>query len=310
MFTWMAKKVLRSRSSIVQIGGQAISKMLSGVLEREFIKKEINWSGRSSCLLLSFDVDFPEDALALPRIVELLTPHQIGASFACVGRWVQDYPQAHQAVIEAGYELFNHSFSHPELINSPDHFVSFRDDLNERRWHELSLPEKKREIYRCQEIVRQRLGYDMQGFRAPHFGNVQIDELYPVLEELGLSYSSSKLAPRGNLLGVPVMEGTVLEIPVTTCPRHPFTSLDSWHAYYARGGWHRDDFFETLEEQFRRAIQNRGLTCIYLDPKDSDRLDFARLFALIASLAEKCWTPNYADFASWWRNEHGVGAQA
>ena len=45
MFTWMAKKVLRSRSSIVQIGGQAISKMLSGVLEREFIKKEIELNG-------------------------------------------------------------------------------------------------------------------------------------------------------------------------------------------------------------------------------------------------------------------------
>jgi len=274
-------------------------------MERVFAEKCIDWNGHSSCLLLSFDVDFPEDALALPDIAGQLGKFALGASFACVGRWVKDYPDAHRAVLEKGYELFNHTYSHPELVNSSEHFVSARDDLNPRRWDELSQSEKEEEIRRCQDIVGEILGYRMRGFRAPHFGNVEPAELYPLLEGLKLDYSTSMLAPRAARLGLPVASGGLLEIPVTTCPDHPFTSLDSWHAFYARGGWHCDDFGELLQKRLQRAVGFRGLTNIYLDPKDRERFDFDRFFTFVASLEGDCWVPTYTDFCDWYRRDHG-----
>jgi len=274
-------------------------------MERVFADEGIDWNGHASCLLLSFDVDFPEDAMALPEIVEQLGQYSIGANFACVGRWVEDYPDVHRAVLEKGYELFNHTYSHPELVNSPDHFVSEREDLSPRKWQDLSLPEKEEEIRRCQECVGEILGYRMRGFRAPHFGNVEPEELYPILKGLELDYSTSMLAPRATRLGLPVTSGELLEIPVTTCPEHPFTSLDSWHAFYARGGWHRDDFGDLLQKRLRKAAEFHGLTNIYLDPKDRERLDFDRLFAFFASLEGDCWVPSYSEFCEWHSRVYG-----
>ena len=44
----------------------------------------------------------------------------------------------------------------------------------------------------------------------------------------------------------------------------------------------------------------RGLTNIYLDPKDAERLEFARIFDMLAASADECWSPTYSEFAEWW----------
>jgi len=253
--------------------------------------------------LLSFDVDFPEDCDALPRVAERLAQHGVKASFACVGRWVEEFADEHGAVLPGGNELVNHSYSHPELINAPGRFVSRRNDLNERRWEDLSLDEREQEIARCQQAVHDTLGVTMRGFRAPHFGNVDPMPLYSVLAAAGFVYSTSMLSPRGRKFGLPVLEQGVVEIPVTTCPRHPLSSLDSWHAFYARDGWHGADFGEVLEAQLQRAVRSGGITNIYLDPKDTERFDFDRFLERSLALGDDCWITTYSDFADWFRQQ-------
>jgi polysaccharide deacetylase len=305
----LARVLLSSRSRGVQMAAQPLAGWLARTMEGAFASAVPDWNGRRSCLLLSFDCDFPEDALALPDIAAELARGGLRASFAAVGRWVEDYTDAHRAVVEAGHELFNHSYGHPELANSPRHFVSFRSDLNPRRWMELSATEQRNEIDRCQQVVDATLGVRMQGFRVPHFGNVDLAALHGMLDELGLAYSTSMLAPRGPHLGLPVHYGSVLEIPVTTCPRHPFASLDSWHAFHAKGGWHRHDFSRVLRQRLGRGIAKGLLTNIYLDPKDRQRLDFAELFGVLASYQGECWMPTYAEFTQWWNaRQPGDGA--
>jgi hypothetical protein len=228
------------------------------------------------------------------------------ASFACVGRWVRDYPDEHRAVVEAGHELLNHTWSHPELINAPGKFVSHREDLNPREWPTLSPREQREEVERCHEAVVDVLSYEMRGFRAPHFGKVEVEVVYPWLVELGLIYSSSVLASRGRRYGMPVWEGEILEIPVTTCPLHPHSSLDSWHAFYARGGWHRHDFADLLISRLEAATRFGGLTNIYLDPKDVSRFGFGEVLAWVAEAGDRCWAPTYSEFVDWFR-DHGDG---
>lgn len=282
-----------------QLASHLAPGLIRTAVDEEFRRAGINWNSHRSCLLLSFDVDFPEDCDALPAVAERLAAHGIAASFACIGRWVEDYPDPHRVVLDAGHELVNHSYSHPELVNAPGRFVSRRDDLNPRRWAELSLAERNDEIVRCQQAVQDTLGVTLRGFRAPHFGNVDPMPLYPLLADQGLVYSTSMLSPRGRRLGVPVIEQGVVEIPVTTCARHPLSSLDTWHAFHARSGWHADDFAEVLQAQLQRAVDCGGITNIYLDPKDTERFDFDAFLSRAASLGTDCWVARYGEFADW-----------
>jgi peptidoglycan-N-acetylglucosamine deacetylase len=298
-----ATRLARSQGRVAQLTSHLAPTLVTGPIDRAFTDAATSWNGRRSCLLLSFDVDFPEDCDALPRVAERLTAHGLTASFACVGRWVEEFPDEHGAVLNSGHELVNHSYSHPELVNAPGRFVSRRSDLNERRWEDLSLAERQDEIGRCQQAVFDTLGVTMRGFRAPHFGNVDPMPLYPLLSAGGFVYSTSMLAPRGPHFGLPVVAQGVVEIPVTTCPRHPLSSLDTWHAFYARDGWHADDFGKLLEMQLRRAVHSTGITNIYLDPKDIERFDFDRFLEQARALGDDCWIATYGDFADWYRQQ-------
>ena len=307
MLAKAAKRILRTRTGPIQMCAQAFAPYFNRLMLGEFGEAEIDWNGRRSCFLLSFDCDFPEDALSMPSIAEMLKARGLCASFACVGRWVEEYPDVHLNVLSTGCELFNHSYSHPELKNSPSHFVSSRDDFNPRRWSDLSREEKRDEVLKCQQVVRETLGYEMCGFRVPHFGNVDPTEIHELLAEAGLRYSTSQLAPSGPRFGIPFYRERVLEIPVTSCPRHPFTSFDSWHALYARGGWHKRDFFDVLKSRMEACNSYRGLTNIYLDPKDAEKLEFTRIFDLLAS-SDDCWSPTYGEFVEWWSGSYGQAA--
>ncbi len=293
-------RVLASRSRPVQLLGQVVARPLATTMDRAFRDSGISWNGRASCLLLSFDCDFPEDVFALPALLELMHDYEVGGSFACIGRWVADYPDEHRVILEHDQEILNHSFSHPELVNAPGRFVSVRDDLTERRWSELTLEEKAHEVVECQRVILEVLGQQARGFRAPHFGNVDPADLYDILESEQLKYSTSMLAARGEQFGLPVWKGGVLEIPVTTCPQHPFASLDTWHAKYARGGWHRDDFFDLLQDRLLRAVEFGAITNIYLDPKDIEPIQFERFISFVAELSDDCWSPTYSQFTEWY----------
>ncbi len=301
----LAARLARSQGRVAQLTSLLAPALVTGPIDETFRKAELSWNGRRSCLLLSFDVDFPEDCDALPRVVESLSSHGVVASFAAVGRWVEEFPDDHRAIVEGGHELVNHSYSHPELVNAPGRFVSRRSDLNECRWEHLSLYERRTEISRCQQVVEAILGVQMRGFRAPHFGNVDPLPLYPILAAEGFVYSTSMLSPRGSRFGLPVIEQGVVEIPVTTCPRHPLSSLDTWHAFYARDGWHREGFEQILEAQLQRAVRTGGITNIYLDPKDTERFDFDYFLAHAVALGDDCWIATYSEFADWFKVQQG-----
>ena len=66
-------------------------------------------------IALTFD-DGPHPTLT-PRILEILERYGISATFFMVGQNVLNYPEAARAVIGAGHEVGNHTFSHPHIAN-------------------------------------------------------------------------------------------------------------------------------------------------------------------------------------------------
>lgn len=74
--------------------------------------KDICWNvpGKGNTLYLTFD-DGPHPT-ATPFILDLLKKYGIKATFFCIGKHVELYPQIYQRIIEEGHVIGNHSYSH------------------------------------------------------------------------------------------------------------------------------------------------------------------------------------------------------
>ena len=98
-------------------------------------------------IALTFD-DGPHPTLTL-RILEILAQYNIPATFFMVGQNVLNYPEAARAVIEAGHEVGNHTFSHPHIGNLSEKAIfdeigkceDALEELCEYRPHLLRTPQ-------------------------------------------------------------------------------------------------------------------------------------------------------------------------
>ncbi len=227
-------------------------------------------------LTVSFDVDYPRDVMALGPLCELLARLNITASFAVVGALVEQYPSQHRLLVDNGHELLNHTQNHPdnELL-CPD-----------RKFDQLTPKEQAREIALCGQTCQQVLGVELKGFRAPHFGNVSGREFYKLLAGQGYRFSSSLMATETESCGLPfcTAEG-IWEFPVSTCPRHPFAVLDSWHALRKPGGRHTGSgqFAALCRESVELAARFGAYLNLYFDP--GHILEFPQAIEALAELS-------------------------
>lgn len=238
------------------------------------------WREKKACVTLSFDCDYPEDVEAIPAIVKMLAPYRYKACFAAVGHWVEKFPREHAWAPEHGHELMNHTYSHPdnEMINPG------------RKFRYIPRAEKLEEVTRCHEICRKLLGVEPMGLRIPHFKHLFTDEIYGILAEVGYRYSSSTWTTNTTTRGLPFTAGDrIVEFPLTTCPKHPFTVFDTWHSLNARRLSHRllhrgpESYLELFEELLRMAKETGSYLNIYMDPLDIKKIPgFARMLDLLA----------------------------
>lgn len=217
----------------------------------------------------SFDCDFPRDIEVLPSLIDLLQKFDIKASFACVGQWIRRFPDAHRQLVDAGHELLNHTETHPNLYH-PDYEYARKEELNRKRFNQISREERRLEIERCHQTFLEVLDYSPVGFRTPHFGILHVDDVYSILEKLDYRLSSSVLASACPTGGLPFRRKSgIWEIPLSPCPEHPFGVFDSWHSLSKHGAAHTGNgklagLFARLCEQ----VKEGGYINTYFDPRD------------------------------------------
>ncbi|MEE3258807.1 MAG: polysaccharide deacetylase family protein [Candidatus Latescibacterota bacterium] len=262
-------------------------KVAALVFPRYFFRRIMGGRPGSGCpyCIVSFDCDFPRDVEALPRLLPLLQRYGIRASFACIGQWVRRYPDEHRLLVEAGYEILNHTETHPNLYH-PDYDYARADGLSRTPFNRIGPRQRREEIERGHATLAEILGVEPVGFRTPHFGALHVDDVYGPLVELGYRFSSSVMAAERG--GAPYRTGEGLwEIPVSPCPLHPCGVFDSWHALGKRGASHCGpgelaDLFAVLADA---AAGGCGLVNVYFDPKDV--LESGELERVLAALAER-----------------------
>ncbi len=222
-------------------------------------------------------------------MLEALSSFGIPASFACVGRLVERYPQAHQTILDHGHEILNHTYNHP--------YSHKYGDL--RRFDRITNEEQREEISRCHDACRTYLDFEPIGFRIPHFQVQYTDAIYEPLRLLKYAYSSSILANRTLSFGEPYRVGTILEFPVTTCALHPHTSFDTFHAFRSRFTKHSElNFLRTLEGMLEFGKDRGNYVNLYVDPQDFTATTETFLVSFLEMLNSRRTLKTYAQLTN------------
>jgi peptidoglycan-N-acetylglucosamine deacetylase len=98
-------------------------------------------------IALTYD-DGPND-IATERLLDVLSRHQVRATFFLIGRYVRQRPQIARAIAAAGHLIGNHTMTHPWLA-----------------WQ--SATRIREELVGCNAALEDTLGLPVRYFRPPH----------------------------------------------------------------------------------------------------------------------------------------------
>lgn len=118
---------------------------------------------RSKQVALTYD-DGPNDPHTL-RMLDVLSKHDVKATFFMIGRFVAERPQIARRVAQAGHVAANHTFSHPNLIYT-------------------STVKARKELAECALALTDAMGEHSRLFRPPFGG--RRPETLRVARTLGL----------------------------------------------------------------------------------------------------------------------------
>jgi hypothetical protein len=294
----IVNKIGQSNNSVITNGITVlIPRIFFNLFYAQVKKESINWHGKKTCFTISFDIDFPRDVTALSAVIDILDSYSIKGSFACVGRWIKQYPKEHKKIVANGHEIINHTFTHPYLWSNNTEYAQV-EDYTKKRFKDLTYQEKIEELETCHTICKEVLDYEPIGFRIPHFGSMYTKEIYPILMKWGYEYSSSIAAVKTPKFGLPYFEEEVLEFPLTACPKHPFGVFDSWHAFNSKHASHKNDFFQTFQMIVEKGIETGMYLNFYFDPYDYKKMELHDLLEFITANKNLILTRNYKELVT------------
>lgn len=198
--------------------------------------------------MITFDLDYQEDYHRIPELLELLKKNNVKASFCVAGIMVERNKGILKKVIKQGHEIVNHTHTHNENFSK------------------LTIGEIEKEIGECHKEVYLTLGYNMRGFRSPHFAINHNFEIYKTLKDFGYKYDSSTI---GNIPSRHKYYVTILMLPNSKCPVRSHSlrgfCFSSHHCFksYKKSSLR----FWIL---FKKLARDNNYVNVYLDPKDLD----------------------------------------
>jgi len=198
---------------------------------------------------MSFKPRVPENVDVYLRF---LSDNKSRCTFFVVGDMMRMYPELIQIIAAQGHEIACHSDTHIQL--------------------DLLGPEGFRKDIEAWKRTADDLGIDnVKGFRAPTFSlTAQSTWAYPILRDLGFTYSSSVL-PAGNPLygwpgfgSAPKMVDGIMEIPMNLSAIGPLKVPFGGGVYFRLLPW------SVLKQLFLRSKRKGEAVLGYFHPYDVD----------------------------------------
>ena len=120
-------------------------------------------TGADNPKLIALTFDDGPDPLWTPQVLDILEAKRAPGAFFVIGENALEHPGILRRIVADGYELGNHSYTHPNLAQVSD--FGTRLELNA-----------------TQRLIESYTGHSMRLFRAPYFGDAEpttADELRP-----------------------------------------------------------------------------------------------------------------------------------
>ncbi len=291
------------RKSVLRAGVHLAAPLLWSRYYARAPSQPFKWKNKSAAVAMSFDMDLREDYAALPALLEDLENYGIPGTFGIIGKYIEEDARPHQNILDAGHEIMNHTYRHPN-----------NEVWGENRFfNQLSLAEQREEIEGFERVAKKFLNYQAVGFRTPHFGDLHAPPIYRVLDEKGYVYSSSLVFTRAKSGGRPFHPSPhklgetsgdahrALELPTAACPEHFYASLDGVHCKRQAHPAHASPtaFRSILEKAVRQAQAHNALLVFDFGPQDvggwrpwRDVLEWIS--------GEDVWVCALRDAAAWW----------
>lgn len=123
--------------------------MTNAVLPTSLMYGDVYYQGSQAekRVALTFD-DGPNPPYTL-QILDILSRHDVEATFFLIGKNVEKYPEVAREIVERGHRVGNHSFTHPDLLKM---------NAEQIAW----------EIDATTEIIERETGIRPTLFRPPH----------------------------------------------------------------------------------------------------------------------------------------------
>lgn len=187
------------------------------------------------------------------KYLEWLNTHNSKCTFFVLGTVAIKYPDLIKEIIHAGHEIACHTFNHIPLDKQTED--SFKEDIDKNINALIKCGAK-----------------NISGFRAPIFSLTQDTSwAYPILQNAGISYSSSVLPAKNPLYGWPdfgsspkKITNKLIEIPITVNKFGPLTLP------FAGGVYFRCLPFSFIKHSFQKAFNENNTVLSYFHPYDID----------------------------------------
>ncbi|MED4015293.1 polysaccharide deacetylase family protein [Sutcliffiella cohnii] len=92
-----------------------VFKQLSPQIHLKDLSASPIYKGHEDKKMVSFIVNVAWGNEYIPDMLETLKKHEIKATFFLEGRWVKENPSIAKMIVDAGHEVGNHSYSHPNM---------------------------------------------------------------------------------------------------------------------------------------------------------------------------------------------------
>ncbi len=121
------------------------------------------YKGHPDKQMVSFIINVAWGNEYLSSMLATLKKHHVSATFFLEGRWAQKNPELAKMISEAGHEIGNHSYSHPDMKS-------------------ISNEKTRQEIIKTNEVIKATTGTQPQWF-APPSGSYREDTVKIAAEE-------------------------------------------------------------------------------------------------------------------------------
>jgi len=244
--------------------------------------------------ILSLDCDTVEDIKVAWDLHQRLLEMGICPVYAVPGELLKQGEMVYRRIADTGAEFINHGYkSHTYYNQVTREYAScfFYDKL---------LPEQvEKDILDGDLALKEILGIEAKGFRAPHFGTLkgvnQLTEIHGYLKKLNYIYSTSTEPYYAFRYG-PVFKWLGLnEIPVSGTWSRPLQILDSWGYFAAPDRIYGGNEYLDEAKKVNAIIARIGLPFIlnyYVDP--SHVVDKEIFFATVKVWREMADSVSYS----------------